>query len=79
MATPKNFLDTWDTSGIEMDTESEITISQKKRSAPRYWVEKESRLYARLQYKTDNGKYKVKYKSISDKRTAKRVVDDMRR
>ena len=62
-----------------MDTKSAIINSQKKRSAPRYWVEIKGRLYARLQYKTDNGKYKVKYKSISDKRTAKRVVDDMRR
>ena len=51
----------------------------KKRSAPRYWVEIKGRLYARLQYKTDNGRYKVKYKPITDKRTAKRVVDDMRR
>ncbi len=48
-------------------------------TAPRYWVEIKGRLYARLQYKTDNGKYKVKYKSISDKRTAQRVANDMRR
>lgn len=58
------------------------TIKQrtpKNRSGPRYWVEIKGRLYARLQYKTDNGKYKVKYKPITDKRTARRVVDDMRR
>lgn len=36
-------------------------------------------MYARLQYQAENGKYQVKYKPISDKRTAKRVVDEMRR
>lgn len=42
-------------------------------------MEIKGRLYPRLQYKTDNGRCKVKYKPITDKRTAKRVVDDMRR
>lgn len=42
-------------------------------------MEIKGRLYPRLQYKTDSGRYKVKYKPITDKRTAKRVVDDMRR
>ncbi len=51
----------------------------RKRSAARYWVEVKGKLYARLQYKADDGRYKVKYRPISDKRTAKRVVDDMRR
>src|SRR5437868_12353360 len=53
--------------------------AQRKRSPPKYWVEIKGRLYARLQFKASNGKYKVKYKPITDKRTAKRVVDEMRR
>lgn len=53
--------------------------TKRGRSAPRYWVEIKGRLYARLQYKAASGKYQVKYKPISDKRTAKRVVDEMRR
>jgi integrase len=60
-------------------TENESIDSKKRRSGPRYWVEIKGKLYARLQYKTDSGKYQTKYKSISDKRTAKRVVDEMRR
>lgn len=53
--------------------------SQKpKRSAPKYWVEISGKLYARLQYKTGNGQYRVKYKPISDKRTARSVVAGMR-
>ncbi len=51
---------------------------KKKRSAPRYWIEIKGKLYARLQYKAENGKYQVKYKPITDKRTAKRAVDEMR-
>lgn len=50
-----------------------------KRSAPRYWVEVKGKLYARLQYKAEDGRYKVKYKPISDKRTARSVVEEMRR
>lgn len=53
--------------------------TKRGRSAPRYWVEIKGRLYARLQYKAASGKYQVKYKPISDKRTAKRVVEEMRR
>ena len=52
---------------------------KKKRSAPRYWVEIKGKLYARLQYKAEDGKYKVKYKAISDKRTARSAVEEMRR
>jgi len=52
---------------------------KKKRSSPRYWKEIKGRLYARFQYKTDSGKSKTKYKPITDKRVAKRAVDDMRR
>lgn len=50
-----------------------------KRSAPKYWVEIKGKLYARLQYKADDGKYKVKYKAISDKRKARSAVEEMRR
>jgi integrase len=58
---------------------NELTKAKTKRSSPRYWVEIKGKLYARLQYKADNGKYKVKYKSISDKRTARSAVEEMRR
>jgi integrase len=54
-------------------------VIKAKRSSPRYWVEIKGKLYARLQYKADDGKYKVKYKSISDKRTARSAVEEMRR
>ena len=57
---------------------NETNSLKKKRSAPRYWVEIKGKLYARLQYKGDSGKYQVKYKPITDKRTAKRTVDEMR-
>jgi len=53
--------------------------TKKRRSAPRYWVEIKGKLYARLQYKAESGKYKVKYKAISDKRTARSAVEEMRR
>ncbi len=52
---------------------------RKKRSSPRYWVEINHCLYARFQYRTDSGKTKTKYKPITDKRLAKRIVEDMRR
>ena len=52
--------------------------TRKRRSAPKYWVEIKGKLYARLQYKAENGKYKVKYKPINDKRTARTVVNKMR-
>jgi integrase len=58
---------------------NEVIKAKTKRSSPRYWVEIKGKLYARLQYKADNGKYKVKYKSISDKRTARSAVEEMRR
>jgi integrase len=51
----------------------------KRRAAPKYWVLIKGRLYARLQYKTENGRYKVKYRPIADKRGAKRAVEEMRR
>src|SRR4051812_23481195 len=52
---------------------------KKKRSSPRYWKEINGILYARFQYKTDTGISKEKYKRITDKRLAKRAVDEMRR
>lgn len=58
---------------------SQINETKQRRSAPRYWVEIKGKLYARLQYKADDGKYKVKYKPITDKRTARSVVEEMRR
>lgn len=51
----------------------------KKRAQKRYWREIKGHLYARLQYKDDTGKWKEKLKPISDKRTAFRVVEEMRR
>lgn len=57
---------------------SQIKEAKTKRSSPKYWVEIKGKLYARLQYKADDGKYKVKYKPLTDKRNAKRVVEEMR-
>ncbi|HRI05172.1 MAG TPA: site-specific integrase [Pyrinomonadaceae bacterium] len=57
----------------------EIEQTKKKRGSPRYWKEINGNLYARFQYKTDTGKSKEKYKRITDKRLAKRAVDEMRR
>ena len=59
-------------------TSTEITKMKKKRSALRYWVEIKGKIYARLQYKGEDGKYHTKYKSITDKRTARSVVETMR-
>lgn len=61
------------------EVEDVVVEPKKKRSGPRYWVEIRGKLYARFQFKTESGKYQTKYKSISDKRTAKRVVEEMRR
>jgi hypothetical protein len=51
---------------------------KRKRSAPKYWVEINGRLYARLQYKNEFGKYRTKYKPLSNKRLARGVVEKMR-
>ena len=57
----------------------DITEEQKKkRSAPRYWIEKNGKIYARLQYSDDTGIKREKYKPITDKRTARSVVEKMR-
>lgn len=58
--------------------QTENPVEKRKRSATRYWVEIKGRLYARFQYKTEAGTYKVKYKPITDKRTARSVVEKMR-
>jgi integrase len=54
-------------------------IETKKRVQKRYWREIKGNLYARLQYQDERGKWKEKLKPISDKRTANRVVEEMRR
>lgn len=53
--------------------------NDKKRMQKKYWREIKGHLYARLQYQDDAGKWKEKLKPISDKRTAFRVVEEMRR
>jgi len=58
---------------------SEQSNKKKKRSATRYWIEINGNLYARFQYKTEAGVYKVKYRPLTDKRTARTVVEKMRR
>ena len=58
---------------------SKDSAERKKRSATRYWIEINGKLYVRFQYKTDGGNYRVKYKPITDKRTARSVVEKMRR
>ncbi len=55
-----------------------LPTKKRERAAPKYWVEIKGKLYARLQYRAENGKYQVKYRSIKDKRTAKRIVEEMR-
>jgi integrase len=51
----------------------------KKRVQKRYWREVKGNLYARLQYQDESGKWKEKLKPITDKRTANRIVEKMRR
>lgn len=51
----------------------------KSRSQKRYWRQIKGHLYARLQYKDEAGKWKEKLRPISDKRTAIRAVEEMRR
>ena len=52
---------------------------KRKKAAPRYWVERKGRLYARLQYRSESGEYKTKYRAIADKRVARTAVEEMRR
>lgn len=55
------------------------SVKERSRSSAKYWVEVKGKLYARLQYRAENGKYKVKYRPLSDKRKARSVVEEMRR
>lgn len=52
---------------------------KRRRSSTRYWREIKGRIYARLQYQDDTGKRKEKLRSITEKRTARNVVEEMRR
>lgn len=54
-------------------------IKSKRRTQKRYWKEIKGNLYARLQYKDASGKWKEKLRPISDKRSAGRIVEEMRR
>ncbi|MEQ1762514.1 MAG: site-specific integrase [Pyrinomonadaceae bacterium] len=62
---------------IEEENASEP--KERKRSPVRYWRVMNGSLYARFQYTDANGKKKEKIRPISDKRTARRVVEEMRR
>ncbi len=61
------------------DAEQAGLSTDKKRAQKRYWREIKGHLYARLQYQDATGKWKEKLKPISDKRTALRAVEQMRR
>lgn len=50
-----------------------------KRAPKRYWREIKGHLYARLQYQDESGKWREKLKPIQDKRTARSLVEEMRR
>ena len=49
-----------------------------RRSSPRYWIEKQGSLYARLQYTDEYGRKREKYKRINRKIDARGAVEDMR-
>jgi integrase len=51
----------------------------KSRRSVKYWRVIKGNLYARLQYQDDSGKWRERLKPIKDKRTARSVVDEMRR
>jgi integrase len=53
--------------------------NEKVRRQKTYWREVKGHIYARLQYKDETGKWREKLKPISDKRTAMRKVEEMRR
>ncbi len=55
------------------------TEKPKKRGPNKYWVEINGHLYARFQYKSSDGKHCTKYQPITDKRTARSTVEEMRR
>ncbi len=56
-----------------------VEAEKKRKSAPRYWIEKNGKIYARLQYTDDTGARREKYHPITDKRTARSEVEKMRR
>lgn len=64
---------------MRSDVKQVALSKDKKRVQKRYWREIKGHLYARLQYTDETGKWKEKLKPISDKRTALRVVEEMRR
>jgi integrase len=53
--------------------------TEKKKRPTSYWKVIKGNLYARLQYRDESGKWKEKVKPITDKRTARSVVESMRR
>jgi integrase len=61
------------------NTAGKTATLDKKRSPTRYWREMRGRLYARLQYRDEGGRSREKLKPISDKRSARAVVESMRR
>lgn len=62
-----------------MSQPESVIQAAKKRAPKRYWREIKGHLYARYQYQDENGKWREKLKPISDKRTARSVVEEMRR
>lgn len=59
--------------------ETALQTETRKRAPKRYWREIKGNLYARLQSQDENGKWRDKLKPITDKRTARTVVEEMRR
>lgn len=55
------------------------TKGTQKKAPKRYWREIKGHLYARLQYQDESGKWREKLKPIQDKRTARSLVEEMRR
>lgn len=58
---------------------AEDNQNKKQRRQKKYWTIKKGKLYARYQYVDEHGKTRDKYKPITDKRTAQREVENMRR
>ena len=58
---------------------SEEIEQDKKRSAKKHWRIVKGRVYARFRYQDEHGKWREKLKPIEDKRTARTVVEQMRR
>jgi integrase len=58
---------------------NKVATESVAKSPTRYWRVIKGRLYARLQYKDETGKAREKVRPIEDKRTARTVVEEMRR